>query len=35
MDFRDAVFDTLRTIMRHDPTVVITTNEMNAMLLMR
>ncbi len=33
MDFRDAVFDTLRTIMRNDPTVVITTNDMNAVLL--
>ena len=33
VDFRDAVFDTIRTIMRQDPSVVITTNDMNAMLL--
>lgn len=33
MDFRDAVFDTIRTIMREDQSVIITTNDMNAMLL--
>lgn len=32
-DFRDAVFETVRQIMRRDPEVVTLTNDMNAMIL--
>ena len=33
MDFRDAVFDTIRSIMREDSDVVVATNDMGAMIL--
>lgn len=33
MDFRDAVFDTIRSLMRDDPAVVVATNDMGAMIL--
>ncbi|MBT3360316.1 MAG: hypothetical protein HN403_11900 [Rhodospirillales bacterium] len=33
MDFRDAVFDTIRSIMREDADVVVATNDMGAMIL--